>query len=136
MTRQFAKDDPQERPLFGWGGWSRARVFNEQGLDVSSVDGAWVGFIGKSGWVGYIGLFGLFCLPIFVLFLNRREKIDGLVVGWFFLAGIVVLLLGLTVLPMAFTYLGAGLAVGAIPISRVTLNNSRAGQAVFGLLAP
>ena len=79
-TRFYHEDQllakAQERPLFGWGGWSRSRVFSEQGLDVSITDGAWVGLIGKSGWVGYIGLFGLLCLPAFVLFFSRREKID------------------------------------------------------------
>ena len=38
------------RPVFGWGGWGRARIYNERGTDVSITDGYWVIIIGVGGW--------------------------------------------------------------------------------------
>ena len=69
------------------------------------------------------------------LTLNRRERLDGLLVGVFFLLGVALVVLGLTVLPVGVAFLGGGLAAGAVPVSQVTLNNSRAGWVVFGGLA-
>lgn len=43
-----------ERPLFGWGGWGRARVYNDLGRDVSVTDGAWIIILGECGLVGLI----------------------------------------------------------------------------------
>lgn len=62
-----------ERPFFGWGGWNRARVFDETGRDISTTDGEWVIRIGQGGWVTYIGQFGLLCAPILLLALRRRH---------------------------------------------------------------
>jgi len=65
-----------ERPVFGWGGWSRNRVFNEAGRDLSVTDGEWVIHLGIGGWVRYIGFFGLLCWPIIALFISKRDRID------------------------------------------------------------
>jgi hypothetical protein len=63
-----------ERPLFGWGGWGRSRVYDEYtGRDLSVTDGTWVIIIGENGWVGYLGTFGLLTLPIFGLFRLRAD---------------------------------------------------------------
>jgi hypothetical protein len=67
-----------ERPLFGWGGWDRSRVFDAAGSDISVTDGAWIITLGTSGWVGYIAVYGLLTLPIFLLFLRRRQHAVGL----------------------------------------------------------
>ncbi len=56
------------RPVFGWGSWSRNRVFDaETGQDISITDGYWVIVIGTSGWVGYIATFGLLGLPVILI---------------------------------------------------------------------
>ena len=39
----------RERPVFGWGGWARNRVFDEQGEDISVTDGTWVIQFGMEG---------------------------------------------------------------------------------------
>jgi hypothetical protein len=63
-----------ERPLFGWGGWGRPRVYDKDtGQDVSVTDGAWVIIIGENGWLGYLSTFGLLTLPIFGLFRLRAD---------------------------------------------------------------
>jgi hypothetical protein len=60
-----------EKPLFGWGGWSRAEVFSEEGYDLSVTDGLWIIILGQRGWIGYLTYFGLMCLPL--LYLLRRQ---------------------------------------------------------------
>lgn len=64
-----------QRPIFGWGGWARARVYNENGRDISTTDGYWVITMGEGGWIGYIGAFGLLCGPV-ILLAWRRDTID------------------------------------------------------------
>ena len=41
-----------ERPLFGWGGWGRNRVYDEEGRDITITDGFWIIVLGTSGWYG------------------------------------------------------------------------------------
>jgi hypothetical protein len=62
-----------ERPLFGWGGWGRNRVIDEQGRDNSVTDGSWVIAFGTGGWAEYLSKFGLLTLPIVLLALGRRR---------------------------------------------------------------
>jgi hypothetical protein len=56
-----------ERPVFGWGGWNRSRIFSEEGYSLSTTDGAWIIAFGSGGWVNYIARFGLLMLPIIAL---------------------------------------------------------------------
>jgi hypothetical protein len=54
-----------QRPMFGWGGYGRNRVFDlDSGKDLSITDGTWIIIVGTNGWAGYIGAFGLLCLPM------------------------------------------------------------------------
>ena len=62
-----------QRPAFGWGGWNRARVFDDLGRNQSVTDGYWVTRIGEKGWVGYFGTFGLLCLPTILMALRRKK---------------------------------------------------------------
>jgi O-antigen ligase len=50
----------QLRPLFGWGGWGRARVRDEQGRDISITDGMWIIALGNNGFLGLISVTGTF----------------------------------------------------------------------------
>ncbi len=62
-----------ERPVFGWGGWGRSRVFDaETGEDVSVTDGYWVILIGIGGWVGYLGQFGFLAGPVLLVLWRSR----------------------------------------------------------------
>lgn len=45
-----------ERPVFGWGGWNRSRVYNEEGEDISTTDGLWIIVLGKTGFFGLSAL--------------------------------------------------------------------------------
>ena len=67
-------DRALEKPFFGWGGWSRGRVFDDQGRDLTTADGTWVLVLGQRGWVGYIAFFGMIILPVLYLWRTRRRK--------------------------------------------------------------
>lgn len=75
--RMLAK--ARERPLFGWGGWSRSRVFDPAtGIDITTADGAWIIALGVGGWVRYLLQFGLLCAPLFLLLLHHRRYEIGM----------------------------------------------------------
>ncbi len=64
------------KPLFGWGGWGRNRVYDfESGGDLTTTDGRWVIVIGTYGWLGYLVEFGLLALPL-VLLWRRAGRTD------------------------------------------------------------
>lgn len=65
-------DKANRKPVFGWGMSGRARVFDDDGQDLTVTDGAWAIAIGEWGWMGYLARFGLLCVPIIVLTLRRR----------------------------------------------------------------
>lgn len=67
-------DRANQRPLFGWGGWNRGRIFNEDGKDISVTDGRWVIIFGQGGWVRYLAEYGLLTVPILLLAFRRRGK--------------------------------------------------------------
>ncbi|MCQ0969708.1 hypothetical protein MLD63_04610 [Paracoccus sp. TK19116] len=70
-----------EKPLFGWSGWGRSRVYDpETGDDISTTDGSWVILIGTSGWVGYLATFGLLTAPVLMMF-RRRKVADQAAAG-------------------------------------------------------
>ncbi len=64
----------REKPLFGWGGYGRNRIFDEAGNDISLVDGLWISILGLGGWFAYIGLFGMLVLPVLWLGLLRHKR--------------------------------------------------------------
>jgi len=56
----------RERFFFGWGGWGRNRVFNEEtGKDESVTDGRWIITFGQFGILGFIAEFGLLAITVF-----------------------------------------------------------------------
>ena len=56
-----------QRPVFGWGGWSRSRVLNEDGKDITITDGMWVIALGNCGMVGMLSFFSSLLLPLVIL---------------------------------------------------------------------
>jgi hypothetical protein len=55
-----------ERPLLGWGGWSRSHVFDLDNNDITISDGLWIITLGERG---LIGLFALIAMVIGSAFL-------------------------------------------------------------------
>ena len=62
----------KERQVFGWGGWGRNRVYNEDGYNLSITDGSWIVEMGQGGWFRYLPVFGLLCWPVLATFLTSR----------------------------------------------------------------
>lgn len=67
-----------ERPLFGWGGYGRNRVYDQNtGIDISITDGTWIIVVGTSGWLGYLAAFGILCFPIIQMSLLKKGVNQG-----------------------------------------------------------
>ena len=70
LGQRFGHEDrlvkkANERPLFGWGGFGRNRIYDAEGVDQSVTDGAWIGTYGSGGAAGFICIFGLLTIPVF-----------------------------------------------------------------------
>lgn len=63
-----------EKPLFGWGGWGRSRVFNEEGKDVTITDSLWIIVIGMHGLVGLVSVFAAMLTPLLVMMRRVRWR--------------------------------------------------------------
>ena len=53
--------------FFGWGGWGRSRVFNDDGEDISVTDGLWIIYFGTTGIFGLSMLTLQILLPVLLL---------------------------------------------------------------------
>jgi hypothetical protein len=63
-----------ERPVFGWGGWGRNKVYDpETSQDTSVTDGAWIIELGQFGLLGFLSSFLLLLVPIVLVF--RRSAL-------------------------------------------------------------
>jgi hypothetical protein len=56
-------DKALERPVFGWGGWGRMRVYDDSGKDITVADGLWVIALGERGFFGVAALILTVLLP-------------------------------------------------------------------------
>ena len=56
-----------QQPVFGWGGWARARPLSNEGLEYIVADGAWIIKLAQYGWYGYLTFFGLLVVPLLAL---------------------------------------------------------------------
>jgi hypothetical protein len=52
-----------QRPFFGWGGWGRARIHDDEGNDVTITDSLWMITLGNKGLLGLIALMAALLLP-------------------------------------------------------------------------
>jgi O-antigen ligase len=66
-----------QRPVLGWGRWGRARVYDEEGEDVSVTDGLWVITLGDAGLVGLSALLLTLAMPAFRLLRVARPRSWG-----------------------------------------------------------
>ncbi len=110
-----------ERPLFGWGGWSRNRVYDPvTGEDLSrATDGYWIIIFGYQGLTGLAGLFGILLgPPLLAAFRARRIRSERL---RFEVVGLAMLITvnAIDLLPngflMSFVVFASGALAGALP---------------------
>lgn len=116
-----------ERPLFGWGGWGRNRVYTEDGQSASTTDGYWIISIGTKGWLGYIAEYGLLLIPM--IFLGLRWKTLGLTpstagIALALTANMIDLVPNATLTPV--TWLLAGALAGRLELGKVAEADPRA----------
>lgn len=106
-----------EKPLFGWGGWGRSLIRDDEtGRIMSIPDGRWIVVFGTFGWLGYICEFGLLALPIFLMGWEIRRRRDLVLPPY---VGPAALILGITMMDMLLnatltpiTWLTAGAILG------------------------
>jgi len=107
-----------ERPIFGWGGFHRIFVFDqESGDELTTLDGAWIITYAGGGVLGFVAKFGLLVWPIWRALKRVRRipsKSDQLLIST---VGIVTAMVSVDLLPNGmFTYfphLFAGVLLGA-----------------------
>ena len=109
----------KERPVFGWGGYGRSRVFTSYGTDTSIADGSWIITLGVGGWVRYLALFGLLCIPMLLLFFNRRNlNLETSIIALMLTANVIDLIPNSSQTPL--TWMLAGSLWGRLSLGRVT----------------
>jgi hypothetical protein len=124
-----------ERPWFGWGGFSRERVYDaETGKDIVVQDGHWIAVYGQQGLVGFIGFFGMLLLPVFQAARGMRRIRDKsqrtLLAGFGYIVAIcAVNMLPNMQLPQLQFYFAAGLAVLVKELPRQARRKSEAPSA-------
>ena len=63
-NEELLADKARERIMFGWGGWGRNRVYDEEENDITTVDSLWIIAFGKNGLLGLTSLMLSFFLPV------------------------------------------------------------------------
>jgi hypothetical protein len=107
------------RPLFGWGGFDRIFVLDEESGDaVGILDGYWLITYCASGVMGFVSRFGLLAWPVWLAFRRVRRvpfKADQMLLSSM---GVATAMIALDLLPNGmFTYfphLFAGVLLGAV----------------------
>ena len=111
----------QERPLFGWGGFGRSMVFDQDGVEQTITDGYWIIVVGQGGWARYLAEFGLLCLPAIVAAFSFRKSQYGIETTGLMLmlaANLVDLIPNATLTPL--TWLVVGSIWGRMELGRIT----------------
>lgn len=70
-----------KQPVFGWGGWNRYRVIDEDGRVEGITDGMWVIAIGENGLVGLTSATAALLLPTLLLTWRMRPRDWGHALG-------------------------------------------------------
>jgi hypothetical protein len=68
LNEDFLVDKALRRPIFGWGGWGRARIHDVQGNDITVTDSLWIIILGNEGFLGLLAMVAVFLLPVYGLF--------------------------------------------------------------------
>lgn len=82
LSYRFSHEDAileraREKPLAGWGGWARWRIYSATGEDLSTVDGLWISVFAERGWIGYLVFFSFLTFPLYIIGRQRRMRDIG-----------------------------------------------------------
>ena len=58
-------DHAWQRPWFGWGRFGRGRVYDSDGVDISTTDGHWINVMADFGLFSFFAQFGLLALVVY-----------------------------------------------------------------------
>lgn len=68
-----------QKPILGWGGWGRSRVYDESGKDITITDGWWIILLGTQGTLGVACFYLMLLLaPTIWLMKSRSQTWPGL----------------------------------------------------------
>jgi len=70
-NEEILGEHARTQPTFGWGGWGRNRVYNEDGEDITVTDSLWIITFGVNGAFGLFSLFTTMLLPVVGFFTLR-----------------------------------------------------------------
>ena len=100
----------RQKPVFGWGGYGRDRIFNDEGRDTTVTDGRWIIVFGQGGWVRYFAEFGLFAWGALSLLWRRNVHLPAVIITVMLIANLLDLLPNSGLSPL--TYMMAGALIG------------------------
>lgn len=63
INEEILVEKALHRPTFGWGGWGRSRVVDEDGVDISVTDAYWIIVLGTTGMVGLVAFYLMVSVP-------------------------------------------------------------------------
>ncbi|VTU01964.1 Uncharacterized protein OS=Chlorobium limicola (strain DSM 245 / NBRC 103803) GN=Clim_1847 PE=4 SV=1: O-antigen_lig [Gemmataceae bacterium] len=64
-----------ERPIVGWGGWGRSRVYDEYGRATTVADGMWIIVLGKRGIIGLVTLGVVLIMPVALVLVRHGARL-------------------------------------------------------------
>lgn len=62
-NEEILSDIARQKPLFGWGGWGRALVYDDTGKLLTVPDSLWIIEYGEKGIVGLASMMAIFLIP-------------------------------------------------------------------------
>ncbi len=101
----------QRKPMFGWGGYNRDRIFNDEGRDTTVTDGRWIIVFSQGGWARYFAEFGLFVWGATSLLWRRDLQRPTVIITVMLVVNLLDLLPNSGLSPL--TYMMAGALIGS-----------------------
>jgi len=62
-NEEVLTDVARQRPIFGWGGWGRALIHDDEGKLLTIPDSLWIIEYGEKGIVGLVSMMSIFLIP-------------------------------------------------------------------------
>lgn len=103
-NEDMVMEHAMQRPVLGWAGWNRERIYDQNGKIVGVSDGLWVITLGRYGIVGVISLYSWLLIPA-VLALRKLPTTKGSLAPFAgtIAVALIVLQLAIDTLPNAMT---------------------------------
>jgi hypothetical protein len=124
-----------QRPVFGWGGWGRSRIYDNWGKDISITDGLWIIEFGQHGIAGLAACFTSLLMPLALLIYRfPAKRLTSAEMAPALALSVLVCLYAIDCLPNAMTnpvYMLANGAVLSLLLGKNPLERSASPSARF-----